>query len=255
MKAAMAAAAIPASTVLLLRDGAQGLEVLLITRHSASGFAAGALAFPGGKVDPADETLAPAALAPPGGAFRVAAIRETYEEAGLLLARRTGAEALLGHDEVMALPKISFAALMAEAGLELAADLLVPYAHWITPADSPKRFDTHFFLARAPEGQRPSADERETHGLSWMRPEAALAEADAGRASLVFATRMNLVRLAASTSVTAALDAARAAPVVTVCPEIVKRPEGTFFRIPEEAGYGGGEIPAAGIARAWAGGS
>jgi hypothetical protein len=87
-----------------------------------------------------------------------------------------------------------------------------------------------------------------------MRPEAALAEADAGRANLVFATRMNLVRLAASVSVAAALDAARADPVVTVCPEILKRPEGMFFRIPEAAGYGAGEISATGIQRAWPGG-
>ena len=249
----MPAIPIPASTVLLLRDGAEGLEVLLITRHSASGFAAGALAFPGGKVDPGDEALAPAALAPPGGAFRVAAVRETYEEAGLLLARRAGEERLLGHEEVAALPKIGFAALVAEARLELATDLLVPYAHWITPVDSPKRFDTHFFLAPVPEGQRPSADERETHGLGWMRRAAALAEADAGRANIVFVTRMNLARLAASRSVAAALDAARAAPVVTVCPEIVKREEGTFFRIPEAAGYGAGEIAASGIPRAWSG--
>jgi 8-oxo-dGTP pyrophosphatase MutT (NUDIX family) len=247
----MPATPVPASTVLLLRDGAAGIEVLMITRHSASGFAAGALAFPGGKVDPADAALAPAALAAPSGAFRVAAIRETYEEAGLLLARRRGAEALLGHEEVAALPKVSFAALVGELGLDLATDLLVPYAHWITPIDSPKRFDTQFFLAPVPERQRPSADERETHGLSWVRPEAALAEADAGRASVVFATRMNLMRLAASGSVAAALDAARAAPIVPVCPEIVKRGEGTFFRIPEAAGYGGGEIPATGIPRAW----
>src|SRR5690349_4838980 len=131
----MAASPIPASTVLLLRDGAEGLEVLMITRHSASGFAAGALAFPGGKVDPTDAALAPAAVAEPQGTFQVAAIRETYEEAGLLLARRRGAARLLGHDEVAALPKIAFAALVAEARLELAADLLVPYAHWITPID------------------------------------------------------------------------------------------------------------------------
>jgi 8-oxo-dGTP pyrophosphatase MutT (NUDIX family) len=254
MKAAMAVSPIPASTVLLLRDGADGLEVLMIIRHSASGFAAGALAFPGGKLDPADTALAPAALADPPDAYRVAAIRETYEEAGLLLARRRGEARVLGHDEVAALPKIAFAALVAEAGLDLAADLLVPYAHWITPVDSPKRFDTHFFLAPVPAEQRPTADERETHGLSWMRPEAALAEADAGRATLVFATRMNLVRLAASASVASALDAARAAPVVTVCPENLKRPEGTFFRIPEAAGYGAGEISSAGIPRAWSGG-
>jgi 8-oxo-dGTP pyrophosphatase MutT (NUDIX family) len=249
----MPVAPIPASTVLLLRDGADGLEVLMITRHSASGFAAGALAFPGGKVDAADAALAPAAPADPPGPYRVAAIRETYEEAGLLLARRRGAARLLGHDEVAALPKVAFAALLAEAGLELAADLLVPYAHWITPVDSPKRFDTQFFLAPVPAEQRPTADERETHGVSWMRPEAAIAEADAGRANLVFVTRMNLLRLAASATVAAALDSARAASVVTVCPEVLKRPEGTFFRIPEAAGYGVGEVSAAGFTRAWPG--
>jgi 8-oxo-dGTP pyrophosphatase MutT (NUDIX family) len=254
MKAAMTVSPIPASTVLLLRDGAEGLEVLMIVRHSASGFAAGALAFPGGKLDPADTGLAPAAFADPAGAYRVAAIRETYEEAGLLLARPHGQSRLLHHDEVAALPKISFAALLAEAGLDLAADLLVPFAHWITPVDSPKRFDTQFFLAPVPAEQRPTADDRETHGLSWVRPEAALAEADAGRANLVFATRMNLKRLAASASVAAALDAARAAPVVTVCPEILKRSDGTFFRIPEAAGYGAAEFSAAGITRAWTGG-
>lgn len=250
----MAAIPVPASTVLLLRDGAEGLEVLMITRHTASGFAAGALAFPGGKLDPEDETLAPASLAgPPPGAFRVAAVRETYEETGLLLARRPGAASLLAHDDVAGLPRAGFANLVAEARLELALDLLVPYAHWITPVDSPKRFDTHFFLAPVPEGQRPIADQRETHGLSWVRPAEILAAAEAGRASLVFATRMNLRRLAASASVADALEAARARPVATVCPEIVKRPDGTYFCIPEAAGYGGSEFPAAGIPRAWSG--
>lgn len=250
----MAAIPVPASTVLLLRDGAEGLEVLMITRHAASGFAAGALAFPGGKLDPEDETLAPATFgAPPPGAFRVAAVRETYEETGLLLARRPGSASLLAHDDVARLPRAGFAGLVAEARLELALDLLVPYAHWITPADSPKRFDTHFFLAPVPEGQRPIADERETHGLSWVRPAEILAEAEAGRASMVFATRMNLRRLAASASVADALDAARARPIATVCPEIVKRPDGTYYCIPEAAGYGGSEFPAAGIPRAWSG--
>jgi hypothetical protein len=151
------------------------------------------------------------------------------------------------------MPKTGFPDVVAAGGLELATDLLVRYAHWVTPADSPKRFDTHFFLAPVPPRQRPLADERETHGLAWMRPRAAIEEADAGRASLVFATRMNLLRLAASASVADALEAARARPVVTVCPEVLKGPEGTLFRIPESAGYGVAEVSAAGIPRAWPG--
>jgi 8-oxo-dGTP pyrophosphatase MutT (NUDIX family) len=249
----MAIAPVPASTVLLLRDGADGIEVLLVTRHAASGFAAGALVFPGGKVDPADDALAPAAIADPPGPYWVAGIRETWEEAGILLARRRGETRLLEHEAVAGLPKTGFASLIEECGFELASDLLVPYAHWITPIDVPKRFDTRFFLAPVPPEQRPTADERETQGLAWLTPRAALAAADAGRASLVFATRMNLLRLARSASVAEAIASARAAPVVTVCPEILDRPEGRCFRIPEAAGYGVGEISAAGIPRAWKG--
>src|SRR5258706_13140517 len=145
----------PAATLLLLRDGPVGLEVLMTARHEESGFAAGALVFPGGKVDPEDSTLrrfcpGSEALDDVALGFRIAAIRETFEECGILLARRRGASALLSaaefgelrrhHGEAGDAPR--FAALVAAAGLELAADVLVPFAHWITPVDRPKRFDT-----------------------------------------------------------------------------------------------------------------
>jgi 8-oxo-dGTP pyrophosphatase MutT (NUDIX family) len=246
----------PAATILLLRDGADGLEVLMTVRHEASGFAAGALVFPGGKVDAADAELRCFCAGPPGLddmglddealGFRVAAIRETFEECGILLARHRGAGALLSAAEFAALrgrhaeeaDAKRFAALVAAAELELATDALVPYAHWITPRDRPKRFDTLFFLAAAPVDQVAVHDGFEAVETVWADPAKTVAEGDRGAVKLVFATRMNLVKLARSRSVAEALATARCELVVTVCPEIVDAPEGPAIRIPAEAGYG-----------------
>src|SRR5258708_1990408 len=147
-----------AATLLLLRDGSDGLEVLMISRHEEAGFAAGALVFPGGKVDPVDAALVahcPAfGLDPAALVLRIAAIRETFEECGILLARNAGT--LLSAERLATLlarhvtTDAGFATLVAAAGLELATDDLVPYAHWITPADRPQPFATHFLLAPHP---------------------------------------------------------------------------------------------------------
>ena len=246
-----------AATLLLLRDGADGLEVLMTSRHEAAGFAAGALVFPGGKVEPTDGALAAccagaAALDAVALVLRVAAIRETFEECGILLAREAGA--LLSAAALAALlarhgkSAAGFAALAA--GLELATDHLVPYAHWITPVDQPKRFDTHFFLAPAAPGQIAVHDGREAVDAVWTTPRAALAGADAGRIKLVFATRMNLVKLARSATVAAALAASRTEAIVTVTPVIENTDTGRFIRIPEAAGYGAGRFAAGNIPRA-----
>jgi 8-oxo-dGTP pyrophosphatase MutT (NUDIX family) len=223
---------LPAATLLLLRDGAEGLEVLMLERHRDVFFSS-ALVFPGGRLDPADGPRGDDA------SFRVAAIRETYEEAGVLLARGKGEGALLRAADVAALEGRNFAALVAGGELALASDLLVPFAHWITPARSPKRYDTRFFLARAPEGQSGAADGREAVEILWLTPRAALAEADTGRRRLVFATRLNLMRLAASPTVEAALAAASASAhrIATICPEMYDTPTGTRIRIPEGLGY------------------
>jgi 8-oxo-dGTP pyrophosphatase MutT (NUDIX family) len=241
----------PAATLLLLRDGVAGLEVLMTARHEESGFAAGALVFPGGKVEPEDRALRPSCAGCDGLddtalGFRIAAIRETFEESGILLARNAGGTALLSaaefdglrrrHSEAGTVP--GFAALVAAAGLQLATDTLVPYAHWITPVDRPKRFDTHFFLAPTPVDQIAVHDGREAVETVWTTPQATLEAADREQVKLVFATRMNLVKLASSRTVTEALAAATRDAVVTVCPEIVKTPEGPAIRIPEAAGYG-----------------
>jgi len=257
----------PASTVLLLRDGAGGIEVLMVTRNVASDFASGALVFPGGRVDAADDDAAVLACCRgvPGAdaaamAFRVAAVRETFEEAHVLLARPKGAERLLAATEVGALETSlgsrlgrppAFADIVAAGGIELATDLLLPFAHWITPVGPPKRFDTHFFLAPTPLDQVAAHDGREAVETIWIAPQRAIDESEARRVTLVFATRMNLQKLARSRSVADALAAARADTIVTVCPELVESPEGKLLRIPAAAGYGITEVPANLTVRAW----
>jgi len=120
----------------------------------------------------------------------------------------------------------------------------VPFSHWITPERSPKRYDTRFFVARAPADQAPKADGHEAVDLLWLTPRAALAEAEAGRRRLVFATRLNLMRLGASANVDAALAAAASVPAsVPICPEMYDTPSGPRIRIPEGLGYDICDLP------------
>jgi 8-oxo-dGTP pyrophosphatase MutT (NUDIX family) len=255
----------PAATVLLLRDGREGLEVLMVTRNVAADFASGALVFPGGRVDEADAddaVLARCRETPVGRAtaFHVAAVRETFEEAHLLLARPIGRDRLLSAQEVDTLETeledrlgraAEFADFLRLGEIELATDLLVPFAHWITPVGPPKRFDTHFFLAPAPVDQVAAHDGREAVETVWIAPQRAIADSEARRVTLVFATRMNLAKLGRSKATDEALAAARADTIVTVCPELVEGPAGKLLRIPEAAGYGITEMPAHLTARAW----
>jgi 8-oxo-dGTP pyrophosphatase MutT (NUDIX family) len=243
---------VPAATLLLLRDGPEGVEVLLTTRHTAAGFAAGAAVFPGGKLDADDDARAKTGGDDP---FRIAAVRETFEECGLLLARRTVRGAMISRAELAALlaeePGPSdFAALVDRARLVLATDLLVPFAHWITPVDQPKRFDTRFFLAPAPPGQTALHDGREAVEVHWLTSAGAIAAARAGRIKLVMATRLNLLKLGRSGTVAEALDAARRSEIVTVQPELVQTAEGPAFRIPAAADYGMTEMLVSGYSRA-----
>ena len=257
----------PAATVLLVRDGASGVEVLMVTRNVASDFASGALVFPGGRVDAADSAanILESCRAMPGVdatamAFRVAGIRESFEEAHVLLARPRGSERLMTAAELAALESGARARLgrepqlddlVAGGDIELATDLLVPFAHWITPVGPPKRFDTHFFLAPTPSDQLAAHDGREAVDTIWIAPQTAIAEADAKRVTLVFATRMNLVKLGRSGNVAAAMAAARDDKIITVCPEVAQSPAGTVLRIPLAAGYGVTEVRADIAVRAW----
>jgi 8-oxo-dGTP pyrophosphatase MutT (NUDIX family) len=219
----------PASTVLLLRDGAAGMEVFMVVRHHQIDFASGALVFPGGRVEPADAVIAGGDEA---GAFRVAAVRETWEECGVLLARPGVAPPAEGE----------FAAMLAARALVPDIGAMAHFAHWITPIPVPKRFDTHFFLAAAPADQDALHDGHEAVDSVWIRPRDALAAAEDGSRKVVFPTRMNLLKLARHDSVAEAFAAARATPVVTVMPEMRMGPEGRILRIPAAAGYGGEEF-------------
>ncbi len=226
----------PAATILLVRD--DPFEVLMVRRTEKAFFSA-ALVFPGGTVEEDDRhedwrthVTGVAGLDEEERAFRIAAFRETFEECGLLIARD-------GEERGIApVPGGEFAAVIRSSGGRLPLDALVPFGHWITPEPSPKRYDTRFYLCAAPRGQVAVCDGGETVALEWVRPVDALARAAAGERSILFPTRLNLKRLAESSDVASALEAARARKPFTVRPRVEKRPGGIVVVIPAEAGYG-----------------
>jgi 8-oxo-dGTP pyrophosphatase MutT (NUDIX family) len=246
-------AARPAATIMLLRNGAAGLEVFMTVRHAAIEFASGALVFPGGRVEESDHAIAArqglhdGRLSP---GFFVAGIRETFEECGILLARPRGTGNLLGADRLrpiaaafkarVASDHAAFGDLLATEDLVLAADLLEPFAHWITPASQRKRFDTMFFVAEAPADQVGTHDGAEAVDSVWIRPHDAIAASQAGQYKMLFPTMMNLQKLARHESAGAALTAAGQSALITVEPELLSQQDGIrTLRIPEAAGYGG----------------
>lgn len=248
----------PAATVMLLRNGTAGLEVFMVVRHDAIDFASGAVVFPGGRIDPDDHAIAArpelcpaiAGLNATELALRVGAIRETFEESGILLARPRGSSSLVAGprlreiDAAQRAPlcdqRVSFTDVLLAEDLVLAPDLLVAFAHWITPANQAKRYDTHFFLALAPSDQVGVHDGTESVDSLWISPPAALEGVRAGRYKMVFPTHMNLTKLGRAGTAEAALAAARAARVVTVEPVPLRTGNGVRqLRIPAEADYGG----------------
>lgn len=252
---------VPAATTLLLRDGEKGLEVFMVQRNARIGFAGGALVFPGGKVDAEDS--AECVRARCAGAeevndnalvFRVAAVREAFEESGLLLARERGDAALVKGDRLKRLTEAYRDRLIADdigigemaetENLELATDLLAPFAHWTTPADLPRRFDTWFFLAPAPETPLGAHDGGETVDSVWIRPKDAIAEAESGQRFIVLATLFNLHLLGKTDTVAAALGRARASRVKNVQPTLVKSGDALLYRIAPDLGYDLTEAPA-----------
>lgn len=229
-----------ASTVLLLRD--DPFEVLMVKRHSKATYA-DALVFPGGVVDEADWSddwlpyLSGAEDLPAEQrALRIAAARECFEEAGILPAVDVPPTdpSLSSQPLLQTMP---FLETVAQCGSPLDLKAFVHFAHWLTPDFAPKRFDTHFWLAHAPEGQIACNDGNETVSLEWVQPKEAIASAIAGMRTIVFVTLMNLKRLAESESVAAAMKAARGRPYYLVQPQRVSLPDGDYITIPPEAGY------------------
>lgn len=250
----------PSSTLLMVRDGATGLEVFMVKRHHAIDFASGAMVFPGGKLADGDSDpvlmgrhARPGNFDPALTPFAFGAIREAFEESGLLLARAKGDGALLpaarvetlGHwREPLNRGEKTLRDMAETEGLDYALDTLLPFAHWLTPEVMPKRFDTWFFLAQAPADQVGVHDGSESVDSEWVDAQAALDDWEAGRRTIVFPTRMQLVKLARCHSVAEAVAAAKRDAVVDVMPVLDK----TSFAephlcIPAEAGYGITEIP------------
>ena len=249
----------PATTVLLLRpskvgDADSGLEVFMVVRHQKIDAFSGALVFPGGKLEDADGD--PRLRARCGSAekcsdeelkFRVAGVREAFEECGILLARKRGERALIAASVLkgieerwrkkLADDEASIVDLVEAEDLELATDMMVPYAHWITPTFAPKRFDTWFFLAEAPEDQIALHDGSESVDSVWILPQVAIDEAAAGKRTLVHATFKNLELLVEEKTVAGAIAAASGRKIVTVQPWVEERDGKRYIHIPPDAGY------------------
>ena len=215
----------PAATVLLMRDGPQGIEVLMTRRSMTASFAPGAYVFPGGGIDAADAQAHGLAQRRPKQrdlhlTQAIAAIRESFEELGILFARHAQGRWADNADIAQIDRKAPFAAQCQAQGLTLAADQVFVLAHWITDRDLPRRFDVPFLVARMPEGQTPVADESEQFEPVWVRPQDALERHAAGQFFIIFPTIRTLERLKAFATVDAVLQACALndEPLWTSCP-------------------------------------
>ena len=221
----------PAATVMLLRDTSEGLEVFMLRRHNAMAFAGGMYVFPGGRVDDADGTGDPA--------FVVAAIRECYEEAGILLAVDADGRMVddghpvLAHRVGVHDGTVDVQALVAEHGLRLATDQLPWVAHWITPrGEAARRFDTRFFMVASPTGQTSHHDDTETVASMWVRPPDAVADYAAGTLQLMPPTIWCLRELAKYATVAEAMAWGRSIGTPpTVLPKIVYNADGKMINL------------------------
>ena len=215
----------PAATLLFLRDGPAGLEVLMTRRSASASFAPGAYVFPGGVIDPEDSRCDAIVQLRPGQVElqvvqAVAAIRESFEELGVLLAWR-GDGTPVGALDVADMDRRSpLAAQCGARGLRLAADQVYLFAHWTTDRDLPRRFDVPFLVARMPQGQSPTADQVEQFEPVWVNPTDALERHQAGQFAMIFPTIRTLERLGRFDNAQAVLSACAATqqPLWSSCP-------------------------------------
>jgi len=246
-----------AATVMVVREAGGGVEVLMLRRPDAMKFAPGAYVFPGGSVDasdaapeigwygpdPAEFGAALGASAELARALVCAAVRETFEESGVLLAGPAdgGAITVAPEADRSALIEggVTLAGLLASRGLVIRADLLTPWARWITPEGESRRFDARFFVAALPAGQQPAAHAAEADEVAWLRPADAITAARSGDISLLPPTAATLndfaVVTAAGGGVTDLL--AKRRTIEPVCPRLVVEDGETWLLVPDEVGY------------------
>jgi len=244
---------IPAATILLCNDRPDGIEVFMVVRHHQIDFASGALVFPGGKVSPEDglpevEALCDGLDTVPDGqlSFMVAAIREAFEESGVLLARQHGSSELIGPEALEPLDHYryplakgdqSLLEFLKNENLRLALDKLQHYAHWTTPENMPKRFDTYFYIADAPEGQVAMHDGSESVDSVWITAQQLLKEADDGKWTIIFPTRCNIELLASQPTIADMKSWCRGHGIVSIVPTFDKEGDDVFLRIAKDSGY------------------
>ena len=229
---------VPAATVVLARDGDAGLEVLLLKRHRASGFVPGAYVFPGGRVDEADadaEAVArfdglPAPLRP-DAPYWVAAVREAFEETGVLLGVRADQTAFAAWREKLLNDETTIGAMLAQLDLRLDLRRMIELAHWITPIAEPRRYDTRFFLAAPLGGAEVRIDEREMTDAVWLPPAEALRRFRAGKLPMVFPTVHTLEKLSEFRTATQALEALRGSRVPPILPKLVRKGDGVTIEL------------------------
>jgi 8-oxo-dGTP pyrophosphatase MutT (NUDIX family) len=262
----------PAATVMLVRDTGGGMEVFMVRRTLNADFVGGAYVFPGGSVDPADrdpgiedwstgrsDAEASSALdVDEGGlALWVAAVRECFEEAGVLLADRADGRQLdlkdpdeaarfADHRRAVAAGERSMIEVCRQEAVRLALGDIHYFSHWITPEGSHRRFDTRFFVARAPSGQEPLHDGGELIDQTWIRPADALDRHRRGEFDLILPTIRNLQALARFKLADDLIEAARArTDVPTMMPRLVRDGGGVRILLPGDPGYdAAGEEPA-----------
>lgn len=253
-----------AATVMLLRDGSEGLEVVMLRRNLSSDFVGGAFVFPGGGLDPADAGMDVSALCigrddvaassavgvgAGGLAFWVAAVRETFEEAGLLLAVDDDGEfvdlhrpAVAGrfeeHRRAVDGGHRSLAAVVEEEGLRLAVDRIHYFSRWVTPLGAPRRYDTRFFVAVSPPAQTALADQREVVEHLWVRPSDALERSREGGFEMIFPTIRSLEALERFGSADEVVDhAAAMGRIDAVVPTMVEVDGGLRLVLPGDVAY------------------
>lgn len=228
----------PSTTVLLVRDAPDGLEVLMVVRQNDRSQYAAAMVFPGGVVEPADSDegwllLCDGVEGLDDGerARRIAGFRELHEETGILLLDHPAPapRAVVG--------ETSFQEVVRASGGRLDLAAMVPFAHWITPEGAPKRYDVFFRLCSSPTDMSAVSDGQETVAAEWLRPANAIALGASGQRNLLFPTKCQLDLLAQSGTVEDAAAAARARRIVPVTPHVEHRAEGPLLSIPPEAGY------------------
>jgi len=249
---------IPAAAVLICKASPEGREVFMVVGQHKIDFASGALVFPGGKLDEEDwspdyraHCEAADSMTDESLAYHIAAIRETFEECGVLLAREPKSSEIkspdyISGDRLKTLEHYRVALnerheglleMVKTENLILACENMLRFAHWVTPTGMPKRFDTHFFIARAPEDHLAQHDGSEAVDSVWINPSRLLAEADEGKWTIIFPTRCNIEMLAESATVDEAIEKSKARTIVRVEPRIDETPDGRLLRIPVEAGY------------------